>query len=450
MKSWTGEKGGALITAVLLGILISILSGVAMLFASTEVEATGRTVRETVARLLAESAIEQAAAWLNQAELPNQSAVIYPIFHGTEALPDLTYSDDRFLNDPVVGIFRTLGGLGRIREIRLYAPSRPDGLCTVQATAETTNGVRRAASLEFGATRLPPLRAALQAGIANIPDDSNVPRIWVHWGALRLAGNVRLGRTSDFPRKLAAADINGQSYGQAGTSLEDRWTEAWIGGAAIFDDPASPVPQNVHETQDPVPGISPDPWQYDRLKALAVKFGTYYVPDSNGRLYRNGVMDPLLGQTATEVFGDAGRPRGLVFIDTLDQRAPAVNNLTTLVLDSSAMAGLFYVNANVVLAPQGAGKAIQVLSPPADGSNNASTRVPTQLTDLSLQGVLHVAGRLSIEREVRVFGSVVAEQGFDGRGQLEVWYNYDLANGLFETFPVIFPLSGTWREWSAN
>jgi hypothetical protein len=37
-----------------------------------------------------------------------------------------------------------------------------------------------------------------------------------------------------------------------------------------------------------------------------------------------------------------------------------------------------------------------------------------------------------------------------GRGLLEVWYNYDLGRGLVQGLPVVFALSGSWREWGLS
>jgi len=111
------------------------------------------------------------------------------------------------------------------------------------------------------------------------------------------------------------------------------------------------------------------------------------------------------------------------------------------------MEGVFFINANVVLNPEGQGKAIPALSPPSDGTTDAVSRIPVTISDVTVQGVLHVTGTVSTDRNVRIFGSLSAERGLNGRGLLEVWYNYDLGRGLVQGLPVVFPLSGSWREW---
>jgi hypothetical protein len=268
-----------------------------------------------------------------------------------------------------------------------------------------------------------------------------------------LAGDARLGRSDQFPRKSELAEVTGLGYGEPGAPQEDRWMEAWIGGTPQFEDadPSLPpiLPPNIHANQDPVPGLPPSPWHYLKFKEIAMRFGTYYVPDREGRLYQNGVADPALAQTPAEVFGsaDAGAHKGLVFVDTLDQAPPSADNLATLVLDSAYMEGIFYVNAHVVLRPEGLGQAIPALSPPPEGHESVTLRVPVSIADVRIQGVLHAAGSLRVDSPTRVFGAVVAEGGLTGGGLLEVWYNDDLRRGLVQGLPTVFPIRGTWREW---
>ena len=447
------EKGAVLLTALLLGVLLSLLGGVAINFAMTESEGARRQVKETSARLLAESGIEQVIAWLNHGQLPGyEEGDILPVFRGLVTSPDVMYDavragDERFLNDRLTGVFRNLAELGRIEQIIVYASSRPEGLCTVQVMSQALGGVRRSASLELGATRIASLHAAIQAGGGMLSDGTMTPRIWAHWGPVRMSGDARLGRSDQVPRKSASASVTGLGYADGGTFWEDRWVDVYVGGTAQFEDAGSGLPSNVHTNQNPAPGLPSDPWQYQKFKELAMKTGSYYVPDRSGRLYRNGVMDPAVAQTPDAVFGNEGFPQGLIFVDTLDQALPSANNLPTLVMTSPYMEGVFFINANVVLNPEGQGKAIPALSPPSDGTTNAVSRIPVTISDVTVQGVLHVTGTVSTDRNVRIFGSLSAERGLNGRGLLEVWYNYDLGRGLVQGLPVVFPLSGSWREW---
>jgi hypothetical protein len=155
-----------------------------------------------------------------------------------------------------------------------------------------------------------------------------------------------------------------------------------------------------------------------------------------------------MAQTPDEVFGHTGPASGVIFVDTLDTSPPSTNNLPTLVVSSPYMEGVFFVNANLAMNPQGEGKTILALSPPTDGSNLGS-RVPVSISAVNVQGVLHVAGTVSLDKQVRIYGSLVAEGGLTGRGLVESWYNYDIGRGFFQGLPTVFPLSGSWREWGS-
>ncbi len=309
--------------------------------------------------------------------------------------------------------------------------------------------MRRSVSLELGATNIAPLGAAVQLGGRPRIIGEPTPRVMAHWGPIRITGDISLGRSDQTPRRSARAAVTGAGYGEAGTFLEDRWLEVYVGGVAQFDDAESGPPSNVHAHQDPIPGLPIDPWQYQKFKDLAIKSGSYYVPDHSGRLYRDGVMDPAMAQTPDEVFGNKGLPSGLIFVDTLDTAPPSSDNLPTLVVNSPYMEGVFFVNAHIVLNPQGEGKTISALSPPSDGTSNPGSRVPVRISTVNVQGVLHAAGTVSTDKQVRIFGSLVAERGLTGGGLVESWYNYDMGRGFFQGLPTVFPLSGSWREWGS-
>jgi hypothetical protein len=453
-NAWT-EKGAVLLTSLMLGVLLSLLGAVAIGFAMTETEASRRQLKETSARLLAESGVEQVIAWFNQGKAPGDERTNMPmVFTGTATSPDVIYDaarseDDRSLNDASAGIFRTLVEFGRIERILLYRSIRPGGFCTVEVTSRSEHGVGRSISVELGATRIAPLHVAIQTGARTPSDGTMTPRMLAHWGAVRIAGNARLGRSDQIPRKYSGAAVSGLGYGEAGAALEDRWMEVYVGGTAQFDDADQALPSNVHPNQDPFPGLPADPWQYDTFKQLARKAGSYFVPDRAGLLYRNGVMDPAVAQTPDAVFGNGGVPAGLIFVDTLDQAPPSADNLATLQVTSPYMEGVFFINAHLILNPQEGGKTISALSPPSDGTTNAASRVTVSISGVTIRGVFHSTGTVSTDRTVRIYGSLVAERGLTGGGLLETWYNYDAERGLFEGLSVVFPLPGSWREWGS-
>jgi hypothetical protein len=346
MKKESGERGGVLLTTLVLGILLSGLGGVALNFALTDREMAHHQRQETLARLLAESGAEQVAAWLNHGMLPSRELPKVSGCGGTDTSPEVMYDsglveDDVLLNDSHAGVFRTFRDLGRIDKIHLYASVRPDGFCTVMVTAQGRDGVRRSVAQELGATRIPPVQAAVQSGPLTRSDIPPLTRIWGHWGPVRIAGDVHLRHHDRFPRKWSSAAITGMSYVD-GASFEDPWTEVWVGGRVQSDDADYVLPANVHTNQDPIPGIPADPWQYQKFKDLARKFGRYYVPDNTGRLYRDGERDAAQAQTLADVVAENSVTNGLVFVDTLDQKAPTPHNVATLIVNSSSLEGIFF------------------------------------------------------------------------------------------------------------
>jgi hypothetical protein len=275
--------------------------------------------------------------------------------------------------------------------------------------------------------------------------------VWVHWGDLKVRGDVNLGAGSQLPVKTVQAPVGEQSY--ADTSLlQDRWLDVWVGGNATMESTDMLLPENVHANQEPAPGLRMDRWDYETMKRQAILYGAYYVPDADGLLYRNGMVRPGVGLTATEVFNSTGLGdhRGLVFIDTLDQHAPDGRNLAALSVESEYSEGLFIVNGDVHWKPKGQGKSVPALSPPPEESASLGARVPTLLPGIHLQGVLSVAGNLMFEGRPHVFGAVMTDgdivanrASFD---RLEVWFNYDLRSGIMRGMPVVQVARGTWQE----
>ena len=386
----TTEEGWVLIGALLVGLLLAMLGGTAMNLAVTEVTASSRHVDEKTAQLLAESGVEQVMAWLTQGALPaSHETMLLPVrFTGTLDAPDVTYDagrpeDDRVLNNASAG--GALADFGRVTRVRLYGPGHPDGYCALEVTSEARGGSRRTVAVELGIWRIPSLRAAVQADVPST--------------------DLSVAESGSLPK------------------VQTHW-----------GDIASNSP--------------PGPWQYQTFKDYAQRFGSYYVPDREGRLYRNGMTDPSHALTPSQVFGsqEVGDQRGLVFIDTLDQQPPNETNQVTLVLEAPYMEGTFYINAHVVLQPQGTGQAIQTLTPLPEGQPVSASPVPVSLAEVTIKGVLYTTRTLRVDREVRLFGAVVAERGLAGAGPMEVWYNNSLGRGRVEGLPVVFPIRGTWRE----
>jgi hypothetical protein len=89
-----------------------------------------------------------------------------------------------------------------------------------------------------------------------------------------------------------------------------------------------------------------------------------------------------------------------------------------------------------------------VLSPPPEGSSSLSGRIPITLSGIHFNGLLYAAGTISVARETRLYGAVVAAGTVVTGGAtplLEVWYNADFGRGLFRGLPVVYRAPATWQ-----
>lgn len=479
------ERGIALLGVLLALLILSVLGLTSMNMAGIEIQSAGATREERTAQHAAEAAVDQVMAWFHDPgsapegpvgalfakrfDLAGSGPSFFDAqgrsqFTGTPERPDVLFDasqpvHDELLNGPTTGWFRSLRGLGRVLKLKVYGPMRPGLLCTVEATAAAaspgSSGLARTVSVQMGTRTIPAVRAAVQAAglLATSPGGVSAP-VEVHWGDLKVGGDVLWKTVDAVPLKTDLAPVTGQSYSEM-TRREDRWVDIWVGGATLFvtTTPAggASLPANVHQRQEPVPGLRMDQWDYESLKQAALLYGRYYARDRDGLLYADGIVEPGRGMTADEVFvsSGVGDHRGLVFIDTLDQQPPRADNLGMLAVGTDYAEGLFVVNAHVSWKPRGPGRPVPALSPPREGLASTATRVPVQLSGVHLQGVLYAAGNLLFEGRPRVYGAVLVagslgETGGTGSA-LEVWYNHDLQSGLVRGLPLIYPAAGTWQ-----
>jgi hypothetical protein len=477
MRKQMTERGASLIGAILLVVILSMLATVSLSLAVQELESDRAARDEAVARHLAEAGAGLVLRWFHDPssaptgavrslldrrhELPERGPSFFDAagrsqFTGTEDRPDIVFNaarpvDDQLLNDPSGGWFRSVSALGRIQSLKVYGPTRPGLLCTVQVTA-LAHGLARTLSVQLGEQGLPPLRAAVEiGGLGPAPAADTPLPVWVHWGDLVVNGNVQLGAVRDLPVNTWLAPVTGQSYAEQ-IHLEDRWLDVFVGGEARFiPPPPDPVPAHVHVRQEPTPGLPRSRWDYETMKREALRDGTYYARGQDGLLYRHGTIEPGLGVTVDEALRSAavGDQRGLVFVDTLDQTPPRADNLGTITLRTDYAEGIFVLNAHVAFSPGGAGKSVPALSPPPDGAP-AEARIPAQLAGIHLRGVLVTPGDVTLEGRPRVHGAVVVGgnivQAAGSISRLEVWYDDELRRGLIRGIPLVYEAPGTWLE----
>ncbi len=474
------QEGIALLGAMMIVLVLSLL-GVTLLNLAGQEGISAAAGRDAgVAQHLADAAGEMVVAWFHDNQTMPSSAVSILAkrnlnaggassffdqtgrsqFVGTVDRPDLilnatNLSDARMLNDHRTGLFRAMQDLGLIEELRMYAPSRPGLLCTVDVTVstKTSRSVRQSVVMQLAALDVPPLRAAVQVGqhlgAAQTGKESPVD---VHWGDLKVNNDLVIRRVNEIPIKTVLAPVTGRPYDEI-SQREDRWLEAWIGGQVKVTQPplgpgqAPNMPHNVHVQQTPVPGVTLDQWPYEQLKRIAKQYGSYFAIDREGLLYPQGMIEPGHGISPDDVLQSqaVGDQRGLIFIDTLDQAAPRADNLGTVTIRAPYVEGLIVMQGHLVFAPGGVGQSLSVLSPPQ--SDRDGRRTPVQLSRIRVNGALYTAGNITVSGEAQVFGSVTAEGTIvpaGSGGTLEVWYNHDYAQGLYKGLPVVYRAPGTW------
>ena len=476
------DKGHVLLAALMLIVLLGVVGMTSLYLASQDGPGVSAMKEDSLAQQLADGAADMVMSWFH-----DSSGVPTPIagllakrqgdpangpsffdaagrsqFVGTADHPDILLDaanqmDNQMLNGSPNGFHNSLSELGRINTVKVYGPLQPGLLSTVEVTATTVDHrpVVRTVQLQLGAVSIPAVRAAVQVGqtLGALQPGGESP-VMVHWGDLRVLGDLTVQRIEDLALKNIAAPVTEQSYSQM-LYAQDRWTEYWIGGAVSVIAPPPgqsqnpPLPENVHLHQYPTPGLRLDQWDYGSLKKIALRWGTYYRLDRVGKLHPQGGLDSDPGIAPAEALESQaiGDHRGLIFIDTVDGQPPHVDNMGTLALDTDYVEGLLVVQGHLALKPRAAGKSIPALSPSPPGTESLGTRVPVQLSGIHMNGLLYVAGGIRIERSVRLYGAMMAEQSVTSSGAgtlVEVWYNADLAQGLFRGLPVVYRAPGTW------
>jgi formylmethanofuran dehydrogenase subunit C len=72
--------------------------------------------------------------------------------------------------------------------------------------------------------------------------------------------------------------------------------------------------------------------------------------------------------------------------------------------------------------------------------------MPVQLLRVHVNGVLFAAGTITVAGRARVYGAVVTGGTIlsNSGGTLEVWYDHDLAQGLYRGVPLVYRAPGAW------
>lgn len=472
------QRGIALMAALFMVLAVSLLGMTALHLAAQEIDSVTALRDEAAGRHLAEAGADLVIGWMHtpstipspelrealrkRAGTIKTGASFFDAegrsqFKGTPDQPDMIVDarrpqEDAVLNGREYGWFRSLEKVGRVTEFKIYAPTQPDLLCSVEVAAEGAHRVSdtpQRVRVQLAALPMPPLRSAVRTGnIVSV--GTTASSVLAHWGDIQVVENATVQGWKEVPSRLDAAPVNGQSYREV-PLREDRWYQLRVGGVITVlqsDSQYPSYPQNVSDRQLPIPGLDLDTWSYTTLKRLAKTHGTYYVVDGEGRLHKDAVSSNEPGSTLDDIMSSraVGEHRGLVFVDTLDQQPPRLDNLATLSLETAYAEGIFVVNAHVTWHPRASGTSLSVLSPPTGDTATLGTRLPVQLTNVHLNGVLYVAGNLKVDESARLYGAVLNEGSLTTTGLgLEVWFNYDFRNGSYRGLPLVYVAPGSWR-----
>lgn len=475
------EQGIALLGVIILALVLALVGAALLDLAGQEVSSVSGATNVAVAQAVADAAQDLVIAWFHSPHTSTSAlAALLPKrqsssdgspsffdqagrsqFVGTADRPDVLLdasrsADQHLMNDAGTGMFRFLEDLGSVQELKIYAPSTPGLLCTVDAAVTTvSSSARHAVSMQLGALEIPALRAGIQVGgNLGLPQVAPESGALVHWGDLTVGGDLTVQRMEDLPSQSDSVPVTGVSYRDM-SHREDRWLSMWIGGLVHLmhlspgQSSNGVLPLNVHANRYPTPGVRRDRWGYEQLKQLAKQHGTYLAIDRDGLLYARGAVEPGHGVTPDEYLRSrsVGDIRGLIFIDTLDQKAPRADNLGVVRLNTAYLEAVLVVQGHVMVGPAGSGQSLSVLSPPAGGSEVVGSRTAVQLSDIHLNGALYVVGNITLDRSLRVFGAVAAEgtisTAYPGV-TLELWYDHEMGRGLFRGVPVVMRAPGTW------
>ncbi len=477
-----GNRGHILMASLMLIVILSLFGMTALYLASQDMPGITAMREENLSQQLADAAAELVVGWFHDAATTPPpiagllakrqgdmetgpsffDAAGRSQFVGSADQPDVLLDaadpeNDRLLNNPPSGFSGPLQGLGRLEKMKVYGPSQPGLLGTVEVTASTAGRrpLARTVRLQLGALNIPAVHAAVQTGqglgFLRPPGASPVQ---AHWGDIRVMGDLFVDHIDDVVVKSSSAPVTGQAYELTGR-LEDRWIDYWIGGnVSSLVHPSSSatsvIPMNVHAQQQPVPGLRLDRWDYDGMKRTALRHGTYYRLDRTGRLHPFGASDSDPGLLPSEALASpaVGQSHGLVFIDTIDGEAPRTDNLGTLIVEADYLEAVLVVQGHVSLRPGGTGQPVPVLSPSPEGSDALGSRIPVTLSGVHFNGMLYAAGTITLERSVRLYGAVMTAGTVVASSpglRMEVWYNADFGKGLFRGLPVVYRAPGTWQ-----
>ena len=184
--------------------------------------------------------------------------------------------------------------------------------------------------------------------------------------------------------------------------------------------------------------------KYQQFKEHALLHGRYYSTDEEGNIYKDGIEDEEYKVDFDTEFAVADRsdyPYDMVFIDTTDKNPPAADGSNIATINNSGqnngMKGIYYICANYKQGGSGNPADLDVEKPVYNEEGEVEL-IPWHLPEKSstgntgvyLDGVMYLAGTAHFQGNPVIYGSVIAERGYLSGGTPEIYYNYNLKQGL--------------------
>ncbi len=443
--------------AIMVLSLGSSFAFLAFQVSTTELAISKNSEGESTAQYLAESGVEKVLSWAS-----SPSASPKPTFFdtllttpcsGTQDDPDFPNTDDppsppdfsSYLLDPSSGPFSELKDVGKIVDLRLYAPIHPEGICTVEVEAETNTGASKRVRVHITANPL----GRITAGIQGDGNPLNPSPVWVHWGAIRYLGQANLGEQIN---KVPILDDNASPIGNPYLDDPDNY-DLNIDPNMTLDVQeliVTPVPddgdtfidrENVRQDVE----VALDDIDLERLKSFIKKNGEYYTVSADGQhLLKNGkhrIVDGLIAdKTFDEIFDGKIIHYHLVWIDNHDS--------PLLEIQAGRLRGYFYFSGGIRIKGNVSGMTRTAKGP--DDHENETESI--SLTDINLDGLFYVQDQVVLQDHFTTYGAIFSKNGFSGPGanDLEVWYNADFGASIYSGIRRVTPLIGTWINMPAH
>lgn len=434
IDSVENEKGTAIIAAVMLLVLATGLGLLAFHVSTGELQISAYPGRELASTYLAESGVEKVLAWVadpaRSPDPPFFAALPTRRCSGERTSPDFQLAN-ALMDDAGEGPFSELKERGKIVDLRLYKPSHPDGLCTVQSGAVAGRGAVKVVRVEIARSPLPPITA----GIQGFGETGASAPIWGHWGPIRYTGAVRFGARPDrIPMISRTLSPHSHLYTEEGPNEDpvmEIHVEREIEGPSIQGRP------NVYQNDNTVLLDSATPEKFTEIKRFIKSRGGYYVVSPSGRLEQNGIDRGEFD----DIFGSPGGESALAWIDVL----PGYSSTAPVRLGRKNYRGYFYFSGSVQIQEDRFqnGMTVQARSHPWFATHPH----PIALDHVRLDGFFYVSGVIELQGPFTAYGALYAGQGFTGPGaeNLQVWYNKDFASAAYSNISPMIRLKGTWR-----